>query len=98
MLVVRDVFQAHYGKGDALVALFRELELFAAPPSTFRILVDASGPFFTVVTEISVKDFGEWQRYGEAEMAKPEFAAWFERMTEIVTAGRREFYTLVAGA
>ncbi len=95
MLVVRDVFQANFGKGDALVALFRELESFAPPPSPFRILVDASGPFFTVVTEIVVKDFAEWQRASEAEMSKPEFAEWFERMSEVVASGRREFYTLV---
>lgn len=95
MLIVRDVFQAKYGQGDTLVALFHELERVAPPPSPFRILVDASGPFFTVVTETSVDDFSAWQHYGEAEMSNPHFGEWFRRMTEVVESGRREFYTLV---
>lgn len=95
MMVVRDVFQARFGQGDALVALFRELEAIAPPPSPFRILVDASGRFFTVVTETTVEDFAAFQRYAANEMASAGFADWFERMSLIVESGRREFYTVV---
>lgn len=96
ILVVRDEFQAKYGQGDALVALLRELEQTAPPPSPFRSLVDASGPCFTVVTETAVADFAGWQNASEKEMAAPLFGDWFRRMTEVVESGRREFYTLAA--
>jgi hypothetical protein len=83
MLVVRQVFQAKYGRGDELVALFQELNgrmrevgSVGELAPQFRILTDVSGPFFTVVTEVEV---GEW----------------FERMMPLVESGSREFYTIV---
>ena len=61
MLLVRQVFQAKYGRGDELVTLFQELNQRMRDAgelsSQFRILTDASGPFFTVVTETEVESF-----------------------------------------
>ena len=51
MILVRDVFQAKYGKGGELVALFKELRQQRLRQFVYRILTDASGPFFTVVAE-----------------------------------------------
>ena len=62
MIVVRDVFQAKYGKGGELVKLLKEAQTFM--PCTFagRILTDASGQFFTVVTETQVANLAEWEQ------------------------------------
>ena len=101
MLVVRDVFQAKYGRGDELVALFKEIaghwEQSHHPISLhgFRILTDASGPFFTVVTELEVEGFAVWPQFMAAEFALPQFADWFSRMMPLVESGRREFYNVV---
>lgn len=101
MLVVRDVFQAKYGRGDELVALFKELAGHWAQgehvvtPRRFRILTDASGPFFTVVTEIEIEGFAEWPQLMAAEFALPAFHDWFARMMPLVESGRREFYNVV---
>lgn len=101
MLVVRDVFQAKYGRGDELVALFKELAdhwaqgEHAVAPRSFRILTDASGPFFTVVTEIEIEGFAEWPQLMATEFALPEFPDWFARMAPLVESGRREFYNVV---
>ena len=92
MLIVRDVFQAKYGMGDQLVALFHEMQRMTTVPGGFRVLVDASGPFFTVVTEMQFADFGGWEQALSAEMADPRFADWFQRMMQVVESGRREFY------
>jgi hypothetical protein len=99
MLVARQVFQAKYGRGDELVALFQELnarmrEADETAPS-FRILTDATGPFFTVVTESEVENFAAWEKgFGEA-MAQPWMGEWFSRMMPLVESGSREFYNLV---
>ncbi len=49
MLLVRQVFQAKYSRGDELVALFREFATHACeagwPVVNNRILTDPSGPF-----------------------------------------------------
>ena len=102
MLVVRDVFQARYGRGDELVALFKEIEgVWAKRESrvktrSMRLMTDASGPFFTVVTEIEVDSFAAWEQLMAEEFSLPEFPGWFARMTPLVESGRREFYNLVA--
>lgn len=101
MLLVRDVFQAKYGRGGELVALFKELEGHwhgkePVPYHEFRIMTDASGPFFTVVTHIVVDNFAAWEKLTAAEFALPQFADWFQRMTAVTESGRREFYNVEA--
>ena len=51
MIVVRDVFQAKYGKGGELIKLLKEAQTIMPQAFAGRILTDASGQFFTVVTE-----------------------------------------------
>lgn len=98
MMVVRQVFQAKYGRGDELVALFREFHANAAVPNRdkARILTDASGQFFTVVTEYEVESFADWEESFRKLMSGPETGAWFARMMEVTEGGRREFYNLVS--
>ena len=99
MLRARQVFQAKYGRGDELVALFQEFNARmreageAQPP--FRILTDASGPFFTVVTESDVDNFAAWEALFSEAMAQPWMEEWFGRMMPLVDSGRREFYHVV---
>jgi hypothetical protein len=99
MLVARQVFQAKYGRGDELVALFKEfnsrIQETGGVAPRFRILTDASGPFFTVVTEAEVENFAEWEgRFREA-MDQPWMSEWFSRMMPLVESGSREFYNIV---
>jgi hypothetical protein len=99
MLVARQVFQARYGRGDELVALFREFNTRAheegAGAPRFRILTDASGRFFTVVTEVEVESLADWEGRFSASMNRPWVGEWFGRMMPLVESGSREFYTLV---
>jgi len=98
MLLVRQTFQAKYGRGDELVALFREFHQNAGVPNrdTARILTDASGPFFQVITEYTVENFAEWETTFAKLMAEPATADWFRRMTEVTEGGRRDFYNIVS--
>ncbi len=94
MVLVRDVFQARYGKGGELVALFKEIRQQWPAQSVDHILTDASGPFFTVVTETTVESLAAWEQHIAAIFSRPEFGAWFARMTPLVESGRREFYNV----
>ena len=97
MILVRDVFQAKYGNGGDLVALFRAFnDQFASELPGYRILTDASGPFFTVVTEVEVESMAEWERRSAEVFSKPEFGDWFGRMIPLVESGRRDFYNVEA--
>jgi hypothetical protein len=96
MILVRDIFQAKYGQSGDLVALFKEVRE-KWPESAqygYRILTDASGPFFTVVTETQVASLAEWERLITEIFSLPQFGEWFARMTPLVDSGRREFYTI----
>ena len=94
MVLVRDVFQAKYGRGDELVALLKEARDKWPQPYASRILTDLSGQFFTVVAEMEVPSLAEWERSMSEEFAAPEFGDWFSRMVPLVDSGRREYYTV----
>jgi hypothetical protein len=99
MLLVRQEFRAKYGHGDELVALFREFNARMRDAGELspqlRILTDASGPFFTVVTETEVESFAAWEEGFSEAMGRPWMEEWFSRMTPLVESGSREFYNIV---
>ena len=99
MLVARQVFQAKYGRGDELVALFKEfnsrMQEVGGTAPRFRILTDATGPFFTVVTEVEVESLAAWEGSFRESMARPWIGEWFGRMMPLVESGSREFYNIV---
>ena len=99
MLRARQVFQAKYGRGDEVVSLFQEfntrMQAEGGNAPHFRILTDATGSFFTVVTEIEVASFAAWEGEFSDAMNRPWMGEWFSRMMPLVESGRREFYTIV---
>ena len=94
MIVVRDTFQAKFGKAGAVVALFKELRQQWPGQSVDRIFTDASGPFDTVVTEATVESVATWQQRQASVSSMPGFGDWFARMMLLVESGRREYYTI----
>jgi hypothetical protein len=97
MILVREVFQAKYGKGDDVVALCKEgNELLRKETGlSSRILTDMSGPFFTVVSETEVESLGQWEQALAQGFGDPAFEEWFARMVPLVDSGRRDFFTVV---
>jgi hypothetical protein len=94
MLVVRNVFRAKYGMGDALVQhILSEPEIWSGGQK-FRVLTDASGTFFTVVAELTFENFAAFEAAEKAEFALPQFGKWFEKMVPLVDSGYREFWTI----
>lgn len=61
----------------------------------FRILTDASGPFFTVVTETEADNFAGWEQGFSEMINRPWMGEWFGQMMPLVESGRRDFYTLI---
>lgn len=95
MMIVRDVFQAKYGKGGDLVALLKESAAAMPQMAVYRrILTDASGPFFTVVAEAEVGSLAEWEKLLAQVFSDPDFSQWFGQMVPLVDSGRREFYNI----
>ena len=94
MLLVRNVFRAKYGMGDALVEhILSSMDIWSGGQN-FRVLTDASGPFFTVVAESTYESFAAYEEAERREFALPEFGAWFEKMVPLVESGYREFWRI----
>lgn len=99
MLVARQVFRAKYGRGDDLVALFKEFNArmreAGGDGPRFRILTDVTGPFFTVITEVEIESLAAWEGRFREPMDQPWTGEWFSRMMPLVETGSREFYNIV---
>lgn len=96
MIVVRDIFQAKFGRGGELENLFKQSADMWSQKHAYRILTDASGPFFTVVTEVEMASLAEWEQWLANLFVLPEFKDWFNRALPLLESGRREFYTIEA--
>lgn len=94
MLLVRNVFRAKFGMGDALVQHIFSVPAIWAAGTDFRVLTDASGTFFTIAVETTFESFAAFEEAEKREFALPEFGAWFEKMMPLVESGQREFWTI----
>ena len=94
MIVVRDVFQAKYGKGGELVALLNEGRQKFPKTYADRVLTDASGSFYTVIAETNTANLADWEKRIADIFASSDFGQWFSRMQPLVESGRREFYNV----
>ncbi len=95
MILVRDVFHCKYGKGDEIVALFKEAGEKWPERLKVKIMTDKSGQFFTVVTEDEVESLTAWEEGLQEIFSTPEFGEWFGRMMPLVEKGHREFYNII---
>jgi len=100
MIVERLVFRATFGQGDTIVAAFRDWKerigaSFGAP---IRLLVDVTGPLFTVVVEIEYRDlahFDELQRREQELYGSADFEQWFARWGAVTESGTRELFRVL---
>ncbi len=99
MIVERQVFYAKYGKGDALVSIFKRLPtIMSASELGFgeqRILTDATGAMFRVIVEMTWADAGAWQAGMARAFSNPAFPAWFAEMEPLIERGETELLNVV---
>lgn len=97
MIVVRDVFQLHFGKTRDALALMKEglaIEQRMGYPLS-RVMVDVAGPYYTLVNESHFESLADF----EASLARMgqdgDWRAWYARFVPLVREGRREIYRVV---
>ena len=98
MIIVRYVFQAKFGRGDAMVKAYKEIgalireELPQVRRS--RVLTDLSGPFFTIVNELEFESLAAWEASRPAIFSSRAFGELMARTGDTIESGHAEFYTL----
>ena len=94
MIVVRDVFQLHFGKAKEALELMREgreLERKLGYPVS-RLLTDVTGPYYTLISE---SNFESLTAFEQAINFSAEWRAWYAKFTPLVREGRREIFRVV---
>lgn len=97
MIVVREVFQLHYGKAREAIALAKEMlaagsSIDAKPP---RLLTDAVGRYYTLIMESEYESLAAFEKAMAEEFADGSTSDLNARFVPLVMEGRREIYRVV---
>ena len=98
MIVIRNVFRLKFGKAKEAVALVREgvaLQKRAGANFSQRVLTDLTGPFYTVVLELTVPNLSAFETEAPRFMADKDFQANYQKLVPLVESGHREIFTIV---
>ena len=100
MIVVRNVFQLKFGKAKEAIPLAKEAiaiqkRALAGVDFSARLLTDVTGPFYTLVLELTVPNLSTWEANAPKIFADKDFHANYEKMTPLVESGYREVFTVV---
>jgi hypothetical protein len=90
MIIVRDIFQLHFGKAREALEALKHLPL-GDREGHMRVLTDLTGEYYTLVMESSFPSLAAW----EADMQQlqdPEWRQAYSRFTPLVMSGRREIF------
>jgi len=100
MIVIRNVFQLKFGKAKEAVALMKEgvaiqKKLFAGENFSTRVLTDVTGPFYTLVLELTVPTLATFESYAPRIFGDKDWQAKYQQLGSLVESGYREVFTLV---
>jgi len=98
MIVVRNVFQLKFGKAKEAVALLKEgmaIQKRAGVDFPSRLLTDLTGPFYTLVLELTVPSLGALEANQPRLMGDKDWQANYQKLAPLVESGYREIFTIV---
>ena len=100
MVIIRNVFQLKFGKAREAVALFKEgiaiqKRVGAGQEFSSRLMTDVTGPFYTVVFEITVPSLAAFEGAAPQLMGDKDWQANYQKIGALVESGYREIFTLV---
>lgn len=97
MIVVREVFQLHFGKAREAIALFKEM--MATSPEmgsgSTRLLTDAVGRYYTLIMESEHQDLAAFEKSMSEESGGEAMRDLYARFVPLVMEGRREIFRIV---
>ena len=98
MIVVRNVFRLKFGKAREAVAAMKEgvaLQKRLGVDVTQRLLTDLTGPFYTLVLEMTLPSLSVLESTQSKVMGDKEFHATYEKFVPLVESGHREIFHVV---
>jgi len=97
MILVRNVFQLKFGKAREAAVLIKESEALTKKHggAPTRYLTDLTGPFYTLVMEITYGSLTDLEKEQKEVMGSKDFSDWYQRFIPLVESGHREMFTIV---
>jgi hypothetical protein len=100
MIVVRNVFQLKFGKAREAVAVMKQSlaiqrRVFAGADFSTRVLTDVTGPFYTLVLELTVPNLAAFEAQAPRLFGDKEWQANYQQMVSLVESGSRDVFTVV---
>lgn len=100
MVLVRNVFHLKFGKAKEAVALMRtglaiQKRALADVEFSTRLLTDVTGPFYTLVLELTVPNLATFESYAPRLFGNKEWQENYEKVGQLVESGYREIFTIV---
>ena len=100
MIVIRNVFRLKFGKAREAVALFKEgnaiqKRIAAGKDFQSRLLTDVTGPFYTVVLEVTAPSLAVFESTAPQLMGDKDWQANYQKVSALVESGYREVFSIV---
>jgi hypothetical protein len=100
MIVIRNVFRLKFGKAREAVALVKEGVAIQKRVGTgvdfaTRVLTDVTGPFYTLIWEISVPSLAAFEAAAPQLMGNKDWQATYQKLGALVDSGYREIFSVV---
>lgn len=96
MILVRDVFQLHFGKAREALASIRGLGTRLTEGSAaqgHRVCTDLVGAYYTLVLESTYESLAEYEE-DMRMMADPAWQRWYGEFQQYCSGGHREIFTI----
>ena len=100
MIVVRNVFRLKFGKAREATALMKEglaiqNRIMAGQAFSTRVLTDVTGPFYTLVLELTVPNLATFESNAPKLFGDKEWQAHYQKVGALVESGYREVFSVV---
>ena len=98
MIVIRNVFRLKFGKAREAVALVKEgtaIQKRLGMSFPVRVLTDVTGPFYTLVLELTAPNLSTYEAEVPRYMGDKKFQANYQKLVALVESGSREIFTVV---
>ena len=100
MIIVRNVFRLKFGKAREAVALVKEgmaiqKRVGSGAEMATRLLTDVTGPFYTIVWEVSAPNLAAFESAAPRLMGDQEWQANYQKLGALVDSGYREIFSVV---
>ena len=100
MIVIRNLFRLKFGKAREAVALVKEgiaiqKRVGAGLDFSTRLLTDVTGPFYTVIWEITVPNLSAFEAAAPQLMGDKHWQANYQKFGALADSGHREIFSVV---